>query len=238
MFAHLLPNQQLTGRLSLADWSELFLTYMQTIDNQFDPGHRIDHVMRVTKAAIELGGKEGAAMEIVLPAAMLHDTKPIGKFDKDRALSSALSAEHTLTLLQHWGYPSEYYPEIKHAILAHSFSANVKAETLEAQVVQDADRLDALGAIGIARTMACGFKNGNPLYDAVEPFPRKRAANDNISIIDHFYVKLLRLPESFHTTSAKSEAMLRVTSMEAFLQELAREIGAQYLAYEEYAELV
>ena len=129
---------------SLLDWGNQFLDYMQSIDHQFDPGHRIDHVLRVTKSAIELAVQESAELAIVLPAVILHDTKPVGKFDQDRARASTLSAAHSLQLLTDWGYPATFLPAIHHVILTHSFSAGFVAETLEAKLVQDADRLDAM----------------------------------------------------------------------------------------------
>ena len=227
---------QLIGGQSLQAWSQLFIAHMQTLDDQFDPGHRIDHVLRVTRTAIQLAQEEGAALDIVLPAAMLHDTKPVGKFDQDRALASTWSAEQTISLLVNWSYPAEYYPAIKHAILAHSFSAKITPLTLEAKVVQDADRLDALGAIGISRTIAAGFNHGNPLYLYSEPFPRQRSANDQTNVLDHFYIKLFRLPESFHTQSAKIEGARRIRTMENYLQELAHEVGANYLSYDDYCD--
>lgn len=227
---------QLIGGHSLHEWREIFFAHMQTIDDQFDPGHRIDHIMRVTKTAIELAIQEGAALEVVLPAAILHDTVPVGKFHPDRARASALSAEHSLILLANWDYPANYYPAIQHAILAHSYSANVTPETLEAKVLQDADRLDALGAIGIARTMAAGFRHGNPLYLHSEPFPQKREANDRINILDHFYVKLFRLQEKLNTDAARAEAVRRVRVMEDYLQALAREIGVHYFSFADYCQ--
>jgi uncharacterized protein len=235
MLARLLNDQpQLVGSRTLLAWSELFLSYMRTLDDQFDMGHRVDHTLRVTKTAVEMAKREGAALNIVIPAALLHDTMPIGKFDKDRAISSALSAKRSIELLKGWDYPANYLPSIEHAILAHSFSANVKPETIEAKVVQDADRLDALGAIGIARTMAAGFKQGNPLYHFDEPFPRIRAANDHTNVVDHFYIKLFRLPDLLNTSAAKTEAVRRITCMEMFLQELAHEVGDEFMSYRDY----
>lgn len=230
--------KQLPGNKSLQHWTELFLEHMLQIDHQFDPGHRIDHVKRVAKSAIELTEQEGALIEVVLPAAILHDTLPIGKFDKNRSMASTLSAEHSISLLEGWGYPSEYYPAIKDAILAHSFSAKIAPESLEAKVVQDADRLDALGAIGIARAMAVGFKHGNPLYLDSEPFPGKRSANDQTNILDHFYIKLFQLPDSFNTHSAKDEGKKRIATMENYLQALAHEVGDNYISQQEYCQLI
>jgi len=227
-------TQQVGGKL-LSQWGKLFVDHMLTIDKDFDPGHKIDHVMRVTKTAVEIAIQEGADLAVVLPAAILHDTRPVGKFDKDRSQASALSASNSMRLLTAWGYPAEYHDAIKHAILAHSFSAAISADTLEAKVVQDADRLDALGNIGVARAMAVGFKHGNPLYNVSEPFPGKRKPDDQTNILDHFYLKLFLLPESLHTLAARSEAARRIHSMETFLQGLADEVGVNYVSYQDYS---
>lgn len=238
MLARLLsPYPQLVDEKSFRAWSEIFLAHMRTLDHEFDMGHRIDHVLRVTKTAVELAALEGASLPIVLPAAMLHDTQPVSKFGKDRSRASQLSADHTLKLLAEWAYPEKYFEAIHHAIVAHSFSANVTPTTVEARVVQDADRLDALGAIGIARTMACGFKNDNPLYNFDELFPRIRKADDTQQVVDHFYIKLFRLPESFTTQSAKIEGAKRIATMEMYLQGLADEVGEEYLSFAEYCRL-
>lgn len=226
MLSKLLPSSSmLVGDKPLLQWQAIFLNHLQSMDAEFDPGHRIDHVMRVTKTALDIAKAENAEMAVVLPAAILHDTKPVGKFHPARSIASQLSADNSIKLLTEWNYPAEYYPAIHHAILTHSFSAGIHPESLEAKVVQDADRLDALGAIGIYRTIAVGSKNGNPLYNADEPFPIQRELDDTKNIIDHFYVKLFKLPETLHTDSAKQEAIKRIQVMETFLQGLASELG-------------
>lgn len=215
---------------SLSYWGNLFVNYMKSNNLEFDPGHRIDHVMRVTHTALRLAESENAKFEIVLPAVILHDSLPISKFDKDRQRASKLSAEHSIKLLREWGYAEEFLNPIEHAILVHSFSANIKAETLEAKIVQDADRLDAIGCIGIARTMAVGFAHGNPLYNFENPFPLGREPDDHNNILDHFYQKLLTLPDTLHTKAAKCDAKIRIQRMEIFLQGLADEIGTKYVS--------
>lgn len=227
-------SKQVVGGKLLGQWGKLFIDHMMAIDKDFDPGHRIDHVTRVTKTAVEIANKEGANLAVVLPAAILHDTRPVSKFGKERELASTLSADDSITLLQKWGYPEEFYPAIRHAIQAHSFSAKITPESLEAKVVQDADRLDAIGAIGVARTMAVGFKYGNPLYNSSEPFPGERDADDQTNILDHFYVKLFTLPDSLHTATAKEEGIRRIHTMETYLKALADEIGVEYVSYQNF----
>lgn len=225
---------QVVNGKPLSQWADIFIHYMYSIDHEFDPGHRIDHVARVAKTAIEFAHREGADMAIIVPAVILHDTFPVGKFTKERSKASALSADRSIQLLSDWGYPREYDAAIRHVIIAHSFSAGVTPESLEAKIVQDADRLDAIGAIGIARTMAVGFRHGNPLYHAEEPFPVTREPNDNTNILDHFYVKLFSLTRSLHTLAAQEEGARRIHVMETYLQSLANEIGASYISYQDF----
>lgn len=227
---------QLIGKKTLCSWDRQFIAYMQKIDDQFDPGHKLDHVLRVRKSALELAINERARIEIVLPSAILHDSLPMDKFSKARQNATTMSARNSIVLLKEWEYPEELHEEIHHAITCHSFSSGVEPQTLEAKVVQDADRLDALGAIGIARAMAVGFSHGNPLYDLDAPFPATRKANDLLNIIDHFYIKLFNLPKTFHTESARKVAQNRIEIMEHYLKVLANEIGVEYLAPQQYYE--
>ncbi|WP_073604178.1 HD domain-containing protein [Vibrio aerogenes] len=190
-----------------------------------DPAHDINHVLRVVKTARQLCHTEQAQAEVVLPAAYLHDCFAYPKDHPDRSQSSAIAADKAVSFLASAGYPSQYHQAIHHAIVAHSFSANVKPQTLEAMIVQDADRLDSLGAIGIARTMLVGGGLQRSLYLAEDPFCQSRSPDDGTYIIDHFYTKLLLLESTMNTASAKAEARIRTAWMTQYLQQLGHEIG-------------
>ena len=116
-------------------------------------------------------------------------------------------------------------PAIRHAIEAHSFSAGIAPETLEAKVVQDADRLDALGAIGLARCIAVGAALGRPVYEPNDPFCRERVPDDRGASVDHFYTKLLKLAGTMQTAAGRREAERRTAFLRAFLAQLESEIG-------------
>jgi uncharacterized protein len=214
------------GSRMIKEWIEIFEHYLLSVDAQFDPGHRLDHVRRVAALAITFAMAEDADLDVIIPAVWLHDTVPISKFSEQRKNSSLISATFSLQFLAEKGYPTAKFPQIKHAIEAHSFSGGIKPITLEAQIVQDADRLDALGAIGIARTLMVGGENKNHLYHADEPFPQLREPDDRKYTVDHFFVKLLRLQDTLHTSSARAEGLHRTNVMREFLRQLAREIGA------------
>lgn len=189
-----------------------------------DPSHDILHVKRVVRWAKTLALSEKANFAVVIPAAYLHDCIYISKTDNRRSQASRLSADKAMSLLKDWGYPAEYLPAIEHAIATHSFSSGLHAETKEAQVVQDADRLDAMGAIGIFRCFAFSGLALRPLYNESDPFCTTREPNDKQQTLDHFFVKLLHLQEKLNTESAKREGEKRLQTMKAFLTALEGEI--------------
>lgn len=170
---------------------------------------------------------EGADLEVVVPAAWLHDCVTVPKHSPERSRASRMAADAAGRFLRESGYPAAKIPAIEHAIHAHSFSAGIEPETAEAQVVQDADRLDALGAVGIARTLMLGGSLGLPFYDASEPIPLTRHPDDRANTLDHFYVKLFRLASTMQTASGRLEADRRTRFMRDYVSELAREIGQE-----------
>lgn len=208
---------------AINQWSNRFLQHVEQLE-VVDVGHDINHVIRVVKSALQFAEAEQANMWVVLPAAWLHDCVPVAKDSPLRSKASKLSAEKAIELLTEWRYPEGYLADIAHAITAHSYSANVPCETLEAKVVQDADRMDALGAIGVARTFVVGAGFGNPLTFHEDPFCYHRKPDDRLAIVDHFYTKLLKLKDTFHTRAAKQEANKRHQFMIEFLQQLEAEI--------------
>jgi uncharacterized protein len=189
-----------------------------------DPAHDISHVQRVVQTAKKLCELEGGSLDIVLPAAYLHDCFSFPKNHPDRATSSEVAADKAAKFLVSIDYPRQYIEPIKHAIVAHSFSAGVKATTLEAQIVQDADRLDALGAIGISRCIQVSASFGASLYDANDPFSENRPLNDKAYTLDHFQVKLFKLAAEMNTLAAKSEAAIRVKFMKLYIEQLSTEM--------------
>ena len=191
-----------------------------------DAAHDLEHVRRVVRHARELAAAEGARLEIVVPAAWLHDCVTVPKDSPQRAQASRLAAERAGEWLTGWNYPAELRPEIAHAIEAHSFSAGIVPRTIEAKVVQDADRLEALGATGLARCLMLGGALGRPLYAPEDPFCERRAPDDRAATVDHFFAKLLRLEATMQTASGRREARQRTDYLRGFLAQLRREIGS------------
>jgi uncharacterized protein len=212
------------GQRNLSEWHAVCRRHMLTIDTQFDPSHRIDHVDRVMQNALSINKIEHGNMAIIIPAVMLHDCVPIDKRSAQRSQASRLSADAAIALLQQWQYPEQYHAAIAHAIACHSFSANIEPTSLEAKIVQDADRLDSLGAIGIARTFMCAGKFNSAVYAVDDPFAQSRECNDKQYAIDHFYQKLLTLKERFQTPTGRKIATQRTQLMQRYLNDLAQEI--------------
>lgn len=202
-----------------------FREFVETdLSEENDAAHDIDHILRVVKNAKMILAEEKADWEIVVAAAWLHDCVIIPKDHPDRENASKLAAGKAGGFLAQTDFPEEKIDPVKHAIETHSYSAGIVPKTIEAKIVQDADRLDAIGAIGIARCLMVGGNLGRTLYDPKDPLSENRDPDDSLWTIDHFYKKLFKLPEMMHTKTAKNEAKRRIEFMEKYLQELKREI--------------
>ncbi|MEK3953470.1 uncharacterized protein SAMN05421670_0830 [Psychrobacillus psychrotolerans] len=192
----------------------------------FDASHDFQHIERVRKNAFDIADSEPSAnREIIELAVLLHDVS-----DPKYSTEEKLEEERIIKQLN---LSDEKIAHVKEVIKAVSFSGGheVEAKTIEAKIVRDADRLDAIGAVGIARTFAFGGAKGRLLYDASET-PR-----DNMSVeeyrtketasVTHFYEKLLKLSEGMQTKKGKELAVERHAFMELFLQNLRKETGEQ-----------
>lgn len=214
-----------TKRLSLKAWRNLFDAKAQELYPATDPAHDLLHIRRVVNNAMKLAREERADLKIVLPAAYFHDFVSIPKDDSRRSHASALSADAAAKYLRASGYPAKFLDPIRHAIAAHSFSARIPCETIEAKVVQDADRLDSLGAIGIARCFTTTALMQRPYYEERDPLAENRAPNDKDYALDHFFVKLFKLQGTLHTRSARMEGARRVAFMRGYLKQLRAEMA-------------
>ncbi|ELB2270900.1 HD domain-containing protein [Vibrio parahaemolyticus] len=210
---------------SLSQFEPLFLEFMQQ-EMQVDAAHDIEHVKRVVKTAKQLCDEENADIAIVLPAAYLHDCFTYPKDHPNRKQSSAIAAKKAIAYLESIQYPQHYHDAIAHAIEAHSFSANIRPNTLEAQIVQDADRLDALGAIGVTRCIQVSTHFNAQLYNDNDMFAKERELNDKQFTVDHFQTKLFKIVDTMNTESARLEANKRKAFMQTYLKQLYDEVTA------------
>ena len=189
-----------------------------------DPAHDINHVMRVYKNAQKLCKKEKANEKLVLSAVLLHDIISYSKSDKRSKSSSLKSANEAKKILKKLDFTEKEIQIVSDSIRDHSFSRGKTPQTLEGKILQDADRLDAIGAIGIARVFAVGGSENRPFYNIEDPFCKTRNPNDKIWTLDHFYKKLLKLESLMNTKSAKIEAKKRTKVLNSFLSELKNEL--------------
>lgn len=209
---------------SMANWEKHFEKKISSIASTDDPAHDLLHFKRVVSLAKMICAKEKGRSEIVVPAAWLHDFVIVPKDSPLRSKASKLSAEGAIGFLKTIGYPSNFHDDIAHAIEGHSFSANIEIKTLEAQIVQDADRLDGLGAIGIARCFAVAGMLKRAFYSDTDPFCESRLVNDAEFTIDHFYKKLFKTAETLKTDAGKLEGHKRIAIMKKYLSDLKIEI--------------
>lgn len=196
---------------------------------QLDPAHDILHVKRVVNVAKRIAEIENAALEVILPAAWLHDYVNIPKDDPRRKIASKLSAEEAINFLKEIHYPASYYPGIYHAIEAHSYSAELTPESIEAKIVQDADRLDSLGAIGIARCFVVAGKMSRRIYNPEDPLCLVGPPDDARFTIDHFRRKILKLADGMNTNFARKEGLKRHEIISNFLSQLLGEVDGSLL---------
>ena len=191
-----------------------------------EPAHDWGHVTRVAHSARHIAAAEGARVDLTVAAALLHELFNYPKDHPDSARSGDVCADRALAVLHAEGWLAADAEAIAYCIRVHSFSRGIFPETLEARVLQDADRLDAIGAIGIARCFATCAAMQRPFYDPADPLCAAREPDDKQWGVDHFYRKLLKIPATLHTATARALAAERARFMDAYLAQLAEEIGA------------
>lgn len=199
--------------------------YVQSEFARDSSGHDWWHIVRVRKTALALCKQEGADVYTVELAALLHD------LDDWKLSPSAggrpVRAEAWLRQMGVEPARAEHICEIIAGLSFKGALVETPMRTLEGQIVQDADRLDAIGAIGIARAFAYGGHKGRLLYDPASP-PQRHASfeqyqNSGSATINHFYEKLLLLKDRMNTPTAKKIAAERHAYMEQFLEQFLRE---------------
>lgn len=191
-----------------------------------DPAHDWPHIGRVISTARKLCLGQKVNEELVLAATYCHDLVNLPKNHPDRATASTLSAEKAAEFLRECGYKSDEIEIVKRAVIEHSFSKGLKPSGLEAAIVQDADRLDALGAIGVLRCAAVNTQMQSSFYDPFDPLAENRELNDKSFMLDHYFVKLFELPAMMNTEAARLEGERRVEIMKQFIEDLMREVGS------------
>jgi uncharacterized protein len=190
-----------------------------------DGAHDLAHLQRVWQNARSLHTQEGGDLEVLLAAVLLHDCVAVEKSSPLRSQASRLAAEKASRVLADMAWASTKIATVAHAIEAHSFSANIIPTSLEAKILQDADRLDALGMVGVARTFYVAGRLGRALYDPQDPEANERDYDDARFCLDHFQTKLLHLADGFQTTMGQHLAQIRHKHLQDFLDLFKEEIG-------------
>jgi len=207
----------------LATWRSK-LVAMAAASNDNDGAHdsaHLDRVWRNARALLEYHPE--ADRLVVLAASYLHDLVNLPKNDPERDQASRRSAQLARHQLSHLGFPPEKLDAVAHAIEAHSFSAAIRAETIEAKIVQDADRLDGLGLVGLARLFYIAGKMDSSLAHPDDPLGRARDFDDRRYALDHIMVKLTKLPDMMQLEAARSLGRERLDQLLAFREDFARE---------------
>ncbi len=190
-----------------------------------DPSHDFQHILRVSNLAAKIAESVGADLDIVVPAALFHDIvvyKKNSPQSKGEADESAEVAEAVLKSIKE--YPKDKIDAVKICIKQCSFSKGITPDLLEAKVLQDADRLEATGAISIMRTFASSGQMNTPFYHPEDPF----CENGHVQFrsgIDLFYRRLLVVEKTMHTELAKKIARKRTKFLEDFLAQLREELA-------------
>lgn len=199
-----------------------------------DAAHDFSHVERVAALAIQILTEEIHIREKRVPsfqevddvavAALLHDCVPVPKNSPLRKQSSTLASEKAREWLTEANWPKSSIETIAFAVRDHSYSAGFTPSSLVGESLQDADRLESLGALGLYRTLATGVSMGAKLFDAEDPWAERRPLDDVRYSVDHFFNKLFKLPAGFRTQAARDEANRRADFLHSFIKQLKSEI--------------
>lgn len=209
-----------------APYEDLARTLLPVNEDSGDGSHDTSHLIRVWNNAKTIHAQEGGDLELIAAAVLLHDCVQVPKDSPLRMTASGLAARKARAVLAdllEWdGARAEIVAE---AIASHSFSAGLPPTSQEGRILQDADRLDAIGLIGIARCFYTAGRLNTLLYDASGPRGERRELRDDRFALDHFPRKLLRLAGAFHTPTGQRLARERQGALERFYQGFLEEIS-------------
>lgn len=195
-----------------------------------DPAHDELHLRRVVANARGIMGNLPASASVdrfvVEAACWLHDCVHLPKGQTVAGEAARRSADRASAFMESLGLNAQRIRAVHDAVLTHSFSGGLNPATIEAAIVQDADRLDALGAIGIARLWATMVSMGGAMYHRDDPAGSSRDLDDRSWALDHVERKLFRLPALMNTEAGRAEAERRAAFLRTYLDEFLREIGA------------
>ena len=197
-------------------------THLESTPNA---GHDITHTLRVRDLCLHISNIEGGDPEILEASALLHDIgRPAELKDPSRD-HAELSAQLSPGILDRAGFPAQKIPAVVYAIANHRYSSGVMPDNLEARILQDADRLDISGAVGAAMTFAYSGAHNHIMYHPNDPLARAREPDGNKYALDHILTKLMLLPGSMHTGTARGMAEERNRFLQSFVDQFIHEIN-------------
>jgi uncharacterized protein len=195
------------------------------LEKQPTGGHDITHTLRVRNLCLHIGSIEGGDLEILEASALLHDIGRPAELQNPGVDHAAISAELAQGILKEAGFPDEKIPSVIYAIENHRYSSNIEPASLEARILQDADRLDISGAVGAAMTFAYTGAFGRQMYHIDDPMAENREPNDKEYALDHILSKLMLLPGSMHTDTACDMVKQRNEFLNEFINQFVNEIN-------------
>lgn len=210
---------------SFAPYEALAADLLPHAADTTDGSHDLAHILRVFRNAMRIHAAEGGEGRVLAAAVLLHDCVAVEKSSPLRAQASRLAADKAYGVLDALGWQVRDIATVADAILTHSFSANITPESLEAKILQDADRLDAIGMIGAARCFYVAGRLNSQLYDPADPRAEHRGLDDRIYSLDHFPAKLFRLADGFQTGTGAALARERHERLEKFYELFLEEIS-------------
>ncbi len=207
-------------------WQTRFEQWLRANGPQQDHAHDVAHLRRVWLTAQRImQGTEADAL-VVLAGSYFHDVVMMPKNHPERHQASFYAAAATRSILcdAFPDFPPVLHDAVAHVVASHSFSAGMTAKTLEAKIVQDADRLESLGAIGLARVFYIAGGLGSALFDSDDPLAKSRELDDRHWALDHFQQKLFTLPDTMQTLEGKRLAQHNTDFLVHYLAKLCAEL--------------
>ncbi|HED05983.1 MAG TPA: HD domain-containing protein, partial [Ignavibacteria bacterium] len=193
-----------------------------------DVSHDFEHALRVLFNAERIAKEEGGDFDIIVPATLFHDLIVYPKNHSDKHKSQEKSAEATVEILNSFGnFPKNKIEKVKTCILECSFSKGIMPKLFESKILQDADGLEATGAISIMRTYSSTGQMKRPFYNANDPFCENREPDASHFALDLFYERLLKVEKRMHTKTAKKIARRRTDFLIDFLKEFKLELDGK-----------
>jgi len=209
-----------------APMEDLAVRLLEGLPPHNDGAHDFGHLARVWATVRAIQVEEGGDLEVLLAATLLHDAVHTEKNSPERVLASTRAAAYASEQLELLGWPAERIARVAHAIAAHSVSAGIPPKTLEAQILRDADRIDAIGAVGIARCFYTGGRLDQRLYDVYDPRAERRDLDDGKFTLDHFLSKLVLVADRMTTSTGRYLAAERHAKLEKFVEDFLDEASA------------